>query len=330
MNFLLAEIATNSGKGCNRREPRPAAGFRELPALLFLIALISYLLIAEPKFGSSTNLLTVARETSIVGIMGAGMTMVIITAGIDLSVASVLAFSAGVMAMLVVGGASLWVSVASGLAVGTACGGLNGLLITQLRIPPIIATLGTMSILRAGVTLYTGAKWIGPLPNALYPIGTGCAPLVLLILVTLVLTLFMRGSATGRHIYAVGGNEEAVRLSGVSPAKVKLVVYLLNGLFAAVAGVIMASSMSSAQSNMAWGYELNVIAAVVIGGTSINGGRGSIFGTILGAAIMAVLSNALILQGIHPYWHKVITGAIILAAVMVDRLRFARNNEGSA
>ncbi|MCX6375376.1 MAG: ABC transporter permease [Armatimonadetes bacterium] len=303
------------------RESYRASGFRELPALVFLALIVSSLWILDPNFSRPMNLLTTAREMAVIGIMGAGMTMVILTAGIDLSVASVLAFSAAVMAKLMVRGDGVWPSVGAALAIGTACGAGNAFLINRLKIPPIITTLGTMGILRAGVTLYTQAKWIGPLPKAFYFVGTGYTPVLLLILVTAAAGIFLLRSRSGRYVSAVGGNEEAVRLSGVSVGRTKFLVYTVNGLLASVAGLIVASSMSSAQSNMATGYELNVIAAVVIGGTSINGGQGSVLGTVIGAAIIAVLYNALILLGVPIYWHKVITGAVILTAVLFDRIR---------
>ena len=312
-------------------ELRPApkenrlAGVRELPAFAFLVLIVCALWLHEPNFSSPTNLLTIARDMAVVGIMGTGMTMVILTGGIDLSVASVLAFSAAVMARMMMGGVDTWPAVAAALAVGTACGAGNALLITHLRIPPIIATLGTMGILRAGVTLYTRARWIGPLPQDFYFVGTGYAPVILLAVVVTVSGFFLARWRHGRYVYAVGGSEEAVRLSGVSVKRTKLLVYTANGLLASISGLIIASSMSSAQSNMAMGYELNVIAAVVIGGTSIAGGQGSVLGTIIGAAIMAVLYNALILlgasAGVSIYWHKVITGGVILTAVLFDRLR---------
>lgn len=297
---------------------------RELPALVFLFLLVAGIWATAPNFGSSTNLLAIAQDMAIVGVMGVGMTMVILTAGIDLSVASILAFSAAVMAMLMVGGTHIWLSVLAALAVGTACGMGNAILVTWLRIPPIITTLGTMGILRAGVTLYTGAKWIGPLPQSFQFVGTGWTPVVLLAVVTVAFTLFLSQVRLGRYVHAVGGNEEAVRLSGIRVNKVKFAVYALNGLLAAVSGLILASSMSSAQSNMAMGYELSVIAAVVIGGTSITGGKGSVPGTIAGAAIMSVLYSALILLGVSKYWHKLIIGGVILAAVLFDRLRYVR------
>jgi ribose transport system permease protein len=307
-------------------KPIRTSTFRELPALVFLVLAAAALWRMAPNFGNSTNLLTTARDMAVVGIMGAGMTMVILTSGIDLSVASVLAFSAAVMAKMMVGGTSVLPSVIAALAVGTACGAGNALLINQLKIPPIIATLGTMSILRAGLTLYTEAKWIGPLPTAFYFVGTGYTPVIILVVVALIGSLFLLRARPGRYVYALGGNEEAVRLSGVSVVRTKFLVYTLNGLLASVAGLIVASSMSSVQSNMATGYEMNVIAAVVIGGTSMAGGRGSILGTIIGAAIMAVLYNALILLGIPIYWHKVITGGVILTAVLFDRIRLFRQS----
>ena len=302
-------------------KPSRTSTFRELPALVFLILAVSALWRMAPNFGNSTNLLTTARDMAVVGIMGAGMTMVILTSGIDLSVASVLAFSAAVMAKMMVGGAGVVPSVIAALAVGTLCGMGNALLINQLKIPPIIATLGAMGILRAGVTLYTRAKWIGPLPRSFDFVGTGYTPVIMLVAVAITGSLLLLRTRPGRYVCALGGNEEAVRLSGVSVVRTKFLVYTLNGLLASVAGLVVASSMSSAQSNMATGYELNVVAAVVIGGTSIAGGRGSILGTIIGAAIMAVLYNALILLGIPIYWHKVITGGVILTAVLFDRIR---------
>jgi len=318
----VADTAARSAELRSSQETNRLAQLRELPALVFLGVIVCALWFREPNFGSSTNLLTTARDMAVVGIMGAGMTMVILTAGIDLSVASVLAFSAAVMGKMMLGGADIWLAVTAALGVGTACGALNALLITRLRIPPIIATLGTMGILRAGVTLYTHAKWIGPLPQRFYFVGTGCTPIILLAFVATACSIFLLRSRPGRYVHAVGGNEEAVRLSGVGVNRTKFIVYALNGLLASVAGLIMASSMSSAQSNMAMGYELNVIAAVVIGGTSIAGGQGSVLGTVIGAAIMAVLYNALILLEIPIYWHKVITGGVILSAVLVDKLRF--------
>ena len=304
-----------------KSEKAHGLSFRELPALIFLALIVAILWLYQPNFGSTTNLLTTAREIAVVGIMGVGMTMVILTSGIDLSVASILAFGAAVMARMMVGGSSIWLSVLACLAVGTACGVGNALLITRLRIPPIITTLGTMGILRAGVTLYTGAEWIGPLPNSFAVVGTGYWPILVLLLVAVTFGLLLSRVAAGRYVYATGGNEEAVRLSGISVNRTKFIVYALNGLLASIAGLIMASSMSSAQANMAMGYELNVIAAVVIGGTSIAGGQGSVLGTIIGAAIMAVLYNALILLGVPIYWHKVITGGVILTAVLFDRIR---------
>ena len=228
------------------------------------------------------------------------------------------------MAKLMMGGVGSAECVAAALAVGALCGMGNAFLINRLGIPPIITTLGTMGILRAGVTLYTDARWIGPLPKSFSSVGTGLTPPVLLALTAACATVFLLRTRNGRYVYALGGNEEAVRLSGVDPRRIKFAIYTINGLLASVAGLILASSMCSAQSNMAMGYELNVIAAVVIGGTSVAGGRGSVLGTVIGAALIAVLYDALILLGVPVYWHKVIVGGVILTAVLVDRLRVFR------
>jgi len=294
---------------------------REIPPLILLVSGILALRIAEPTFATPMNLLTVARDTAIFGVMGAGMTAVILTAGIDLSVASILAFSSAVTATFMMHGTSIAVSSLLGLLVGMACGIVNAGLITLLHIPPIIATLGTMSILRATTILYTDAKWIGPLPHSFAWVGTKYTPLIILVATTIGMGILLSQARVGRYVYAVGANEEAVRLSGINTQLIKSIVYALNGLLAGVAGLILASSMSSAQSNMAYGYELSVIAAVVIGGTSISGGKGSVLGTVIGAAIMAVLANALILLGVPITWHKVLTGIIIIAAVLVDKFR---------
>ncbi|MDH7482439.1 MAG: ABC transporter permease [Armatimonadota bacterium] len=295
---------------------------RELPALVFLLLAVVFLWNKAPNFGEHANLLSIARETSIVGIMAVGMTAVILTGGIDLSVASVLALSASVIAILAVNGSNLLIAILAGLGIGTACGALNGLLITFLRIPPIITTLGTMAIYRAAVTLFTQAKWIGPLPAGMAFIGSKITPAFILFLIATITSLFLWKCRLGRYIQAIGGNENAVHLSGISVRKVKLLVYMLNGFLATVAGLVMASSANSAQANMALGYELNVIAAVVIGGTSISGGQGSVIGSVLGAAIMSVLYSALILLDASIYWHKLILGGVILAAVLLDKFRY--------
>lgn len=306
---------------------RPRAnllGIRELPALVFLTILIVGMLIFARNFGSSTNLFVIGQDMAITGIMAVGMTMVILTGGIDLSVASILTLAATVTGMLLMRGIGIPLAVIAGLGLGTACGFLNGALITWLRIPPIITTLGMMGILRASASLYTGGAYIGPLPMDFGFVGVKWTPVILLAVVAAGFAVFLSRVRLGRHIHAVGGNEEAVRLSGIRLNRVKQVVYTLNGLLAAVSGMILASSMSSAQSNMAKGYELNVIAAVVIGGTSITGGTGSIPGTIIGAAIMSLLYNAVNLLGISKFWHQLIIGVVILAAVLIDRLRSER------
>ncbi len=310
------------------RSSRPGAGSltaaRELPALIFLVVLIGAMLVFVKEFRSITSVFVIGQNMAITGIMAVGMTMIILTGGIDLSVASILALSATVSGMLMMDGVGIPAAVTAGLISGAACGLLNGALITWLRIPPIIATLGTMGIIRASVSLYTKGSYIGPLPIGFGSIGIRWTPMILLAVTATAFAIFLSRVRLGRYIHAVGGNEEAVRLSGVRVSRVKLLIYSLNGLLAAVSGMILTSSWSSVQPNTAEGYELGVIAAVVIGGTSITGGTGSIPGTIIGAAIMALLYNALELLGISKFWHQLIIGIVILAAVLIDRLRGER------
>lgn len=307
-----------------RSGARSLLGLRELPALIFLTILVAGMSIFARNFGSSTNLFVIGQDMAITGIMAVGMTMIILTGGIDLSVASILTLAATVAGMMMMRGLGIPLAVLAGLCMGTACGFLNGALITWLRIPPIITTLGMMGILRASASLYTGGAYIGPLPMDFGFVGVKWTPVILLAVVAAGFTVFLSRMRLGRYIHAVGGNEEAVRLSGVRVGRVKLMIYTLNGLLAGLSGMILASSMSSVQSNMAKGYELNVIAAVVIGGTSITGGIGSVPGTIIGAGIMSLLYNALNLLGISKFWHQLIIGVVILAAVLMDRLRSER------
>ncbi len=308
--------------------PQPGAGtllrVRELPALVFLLALVSSMLILVPEFRSIDSVFVIGQNMAITGIMAVGMTMIIVTGGIDLSVASILALSATATGALMIGGTNIWLAVLTGLGIGAACGFLNGALITWLRIPAIITTLGTMGIIRASVYLYTKGRYVGPLPMDFNFVGTKWTPIILLGVTAAAFTILLTRVRLGRYVHAIGGNEEGVRLAGVRGGSVKRTIYTLNGFLAAVSGMVLASSMSSAQPNMAEGYELGVIAAVVIGGTSITGGIGSVPGTIIGAAIMSLLYTALNVLGISFFWHQFIIGIVILAAVLMDRLRDGR------
>jgi ribose transport system permease protein len=299
---------------------------REFGIFLFLLAVYLLLFVLKPRFRDPEEQLRVACQFSWIAIIAVGMTMVIITAGIDLSVGSVLALAACCMGKLVEFEVNVWLAVAAGLLVGAACGLLNGLAITRLRIPPFIATLGMMGMAR-GMTYVITKGWYRNLPRNLVKfLGEGEAlqipvPVWIMGAVAIAGSLLVRHTTIGRYIYAIGGNEEAARLSGIKVNRVKLVVYALTGFLAALAGMIVAARSGSAQPSAGVGSELSVIAAVIVGGTSLMGGEGSVLGTVIGAAILGVIPCGLILFGFPPEWELVAVGMVIIVAVALDQLK---------
>jgi ribose transport system permease protein len=299
---------------------------KELPVFLFLMAMSVVLAITRPQFLNPANVEGMGRDLSMVGIMALGMTAVIITGGIDLSVASILALSAGLGAEAMVKGLSVPVAVLITLAAGTVCGLINGILVTKIKIPPIIVTLGTMSIFQASALYFTNSESLGPLPDSLGILTSGTNPIIILAVITIIFWIMFAKTKSGRRLYAVGGNEEAARLSGISVDRVKVYAYMLAGLTASMGGLMMASNTLRIQANDAMGYELNVIAAAVIGGVSISGGVGSALGAVLGGMVTIVLRNGLVLLQMPEQWTNVIIGTAIFAAAAFDRLRSRRED----
>lgn len=269
---------------------------------------------------SAGNLKVLGCDAAAVGIMSVGMTAVIVTGGIDLSVAAVLAISTLAGGAMIAQG-RVAAGCATALATGLACGAINGALVTAARIPPIVATLGTLYILQSGATLFSGGQCVLLEHGQLAFIGAGFRPLTLTAAVFAAGIVVTRFTRPGRYIYAVGGNQESARLAGISPGRVKMGVYTISGGLAALAGLVMMGIGSTFQANDALGYELAVIAAVVIGGTSIQGGQGTILGTMIGVGISAVLRNGAILVGLDARWTQAVIGAAIFAAVAADRIR---------
>ena len=292
---------------------------KELPIFLFLVALCAGLALAKHTFASAGNLRTMGTDAAAIGIISVGMTAVIITGGIDLSVAAVLALSALVGGGLISHGHT-GLGCAVTLATGLACGALNGGLITIARMPPIIATLGTLYILQSAATLVTGGQVVYVLGHLSF-LGNGFVPLAITLLVFAAGYAVMRLTRMGRYVYAIGGNEESARLAGISPARIKMAVYISSGFLAALAALVTMGVNNTFQANDVLGYELAAIAAVVIGGTSIMGGEGSILGTMIGVGISTVLRNGAILIGLDAKWTQAVIGAAILLAVLADRLR---------
>jgi len=301
--------------------------------LMIFIVMCVVLIISTEQFLVEDNIFSVLRQISFIAILAIGECLVIITGGIDLSVGSIFAMSSVVAAMsMAQWGASVVVGIIIGLVVGAIFGLANGLFITKLRLPPFIATLGTLSIARGLAYGVTGGYPISSLPQAFKYIGQGYIgpvpfPVVLLIFLGIIYTVFLRKTVLGRRIYAIGGNEETARVSGIKVKNVKLIVYVLSGVMASISGMATAGRLGVAQSTAGQGYELEAIAAVIIGGASVTGGIGTVFGAIIGAAIMGVLKNGLVLLSVSAYWQQAIIGCVIILAVSMDQLRFIRKRK---
>jgi len=334
-------------------EVRPVAGasgpsgetLHKLSALLTLALLIAIFAFGNAAFLSINNGLTILLQTSVIGILGIGMTMVIITGGIDLSVGSVLALSGTVTGMLVKTGMPVPAGMAAGIGVGALCGLANGLVITKMRITPFVATLGMMLIARGTALQLTGAAPISQLGEAFGRLGNGALfrmvekqpnglskvifpgipyPAIVLLIVAVAAAYMLHRRALGRHIYATGSNEEASRLSGVNVDRTKIAAYVLSGALAGLAGNILMSRLVTAQPNEGVMYELDAIASAVIGGASLMGGVGTISGTMIGAFIIGVLRNGLNMAGVSAFIQQIIIGFVVILAVFVDQLRSRR------
>ncbi len=297
---------------------------RELNVLTALLVVVALISVATPYFLTTNNLMGVFRAFSLIAIMSIGMVMVIITGGIDLSVGSVMGLSSLTTALGFANALPTVVCIAGGLAVGLLFGLCNGLLVTAIRLPPFIATLGTLSIGRGLMYIITHGVPLTPdTPDSFSLIGQGYVgpvpvPVVIMAAMTLIFSVLMRRTRFGRYVYATGGNEIAARLSGVKTGRVKLLVYMLSGVIAAVAGVISFSRYLSAEPASGFGSELDVIAAAAIGGASLAGGVGSVEGAIIGAALAGIIANGVVLMNINTYAQQAITGAVILIAVSLD------------
>lgn len=294
--------------------------------LVGLVAVCVAMVFASDSFLSAANLENVLRQVSINAIIGVGMTCVILTGGIDLSVGSVMALSGTLAAGLLVAGANGAAALAAGIGVGVALGAANGLFVAFAGMPPIIVTLATMGIARGLALIYTGGYPIDGLPDWARFFGSGKVlgvqmPVLTMLAVYALAWLMLERMPFGRYVYAIGGNEHATRLSGVRVSRVKLAVYTFAGLTSALAALVLTGRLMSGQPNAGGGFELDAIAAVVMGGTSIAGGRGSIVGTLVGALLLGVLNNGLNMIGVNPYVQNVIKGAIILLAIYIGRER---------
>lgn len=298
--------------------------YQKYQTLAIFFVLCFAIAIIEPRFLTVSNITNVLNQTTINALIALGMTFVILTAGIDLSVGSILAFTGAIAATLIAADVSLGVTLFVAIAAGGLFGFINGVFIAKLHIQAFIATLAMMIILRGATYVFTGGIPISGMTDPFLWIGNAKVSFVPVpVLITIVIAAgafyLLHKTRFGRYIYAVGGNEETARLSGINTSRVKILAYVISGVMSATAAIIVTSRIDSASPNAGTSFELDAIAAVVIGGTSLNGGHGRIVGTILGVLIIGVLNNALNLMGVPPFYQLIVKGSVILLAVVLDR-----------
>jgi ribose transport system permease protein len=323
MNTALSPMKPNSKR---------SGAIQQILAFASLIVLILIFSISSSNFFKFDNIIGILLSTAVTGILALGSTYVIITGGIDLSVGTVMTFSAVMTGVTITNlGLPLPVGILAGILAGMLCGYINGLAVAKMNIPPFIATLAMMMITKGLALVISGTKPIYFLNTpsfnkiAMGSIGLGIPNAVFIFFILAILaSVILSKSILGRYNFAIGSNEEATRLSGVNVGHWKIVIYSLTGIFSGIAGVIMASRLNSAQPALGAGYELEAIAAVVIGGTSLSGGKGTILGTVIGALIMSVLTNGLRILSVPQEWQTVVVGVVIMAAVYADMMRTKR------
>ncbi|WP_244271190.1 ABC transporter permease [Thalassospira sp. GB04J01] len=318
---------------------------QKFAAVFSLMALIVVFSVTSDAFFSVGNAMTVSLQTTSIALLGIGVTVVILTGGIDLSVGSVLALSGTVAGLLVKDGWPIWAAMSMGVLTGMVCGCINGFVVTRLRLAPFIATLGMMLIARGLALQLTGAAPVSQLGEAFGVLGNGSLfrtlsvganglpkvlfpgipyPVLIMIVMAIIVAFILRRLAIGRHIYAVGSNEQASRLAGVNVNSTKMFAYATSGFLAGICGIVLMSRLVTAQPNEGIMYELDAIAAAVIGGTSLMGGVGTISGTMIGAFVISILRNGLNMNGVSSFIQQIIIGCVIIGAVYIDHLRNRR------
>lgn len=304
----------------------------ELTTVIALIILMAVITIINSNFLTANNLLNLLLQVTSNALIAFGMTFVILTGGIDLSVGSILALSSALTAGLLGSGMPVTSAILISLILGCILGMMNGLLISYGKLAPFIVTLATMTIFRGATLVYTNGNPItkGLSDTFLFQfLGQGYIvgipfPVIIMFIVFIVLYVLLHKTAFGKSVYAIGGNEKAAYISGVKLNKVKIIIYSISGIMASISGLIITSRLSSAQPTAGASYEMDAIAAVVLGGTSLSGGKGRILGTLIGALIIGVLNNGLNIIGVSAFWQQVVKGVVILIAVLIDRFKVVK------
>ena len=320
---MSARSATQTGSVFTKALMRPGGGI-----VVLLIAICVIMAFLSPNFLTVTNLANLLNQAVFLVILAIGMTIVLVSRGIDLSVGAVLGLSGGVAANLMSNGVPMPIAFAAALATGVCLGIINGLVITKLKVPDFVATLAMLGVARGILFVWTEAiPFRGYMDSAYYFIagltpflGPVTAPIVVALVVALVSAIFLRRTPFGRHVYGTGSNPDAARLSGINVDRVKIRVYAISGLLAAVAGILLAGRLTTVHPEMGVGMELDAIAAAVMGGAALTGGRGTVFGAVAGALTLTLIQNAINILNINPYWETIVVGAVILLAVIAERV----------
>jgi ribose transport system permease protein len=318
------EVVSASGAAAALRRTESIERVRRLGILFGFVVVYGVFALLNHQFMTVPNLTAVALQSSINAIIAIGMTLVIISAGIDLSVGSI-AGLASVVAATVMTTQGVFVGVVAGLGVGIVAGAINGVLIARVGLAPFIVTLGTLALFRGSALVFTNGQPIYGIPEAFRSIFAGSlgpipTPVILAIVCALIVDFVLRRTTFGEHIVAIGGNEEAARLCGVAVGRVKALIYVIAGALSALGGFVLVARIGAAEPIGGTGYELDAIAATVIGGTSLFGGVGTIGGTLIGALILGGLRNGLTLMNVQSFWQQVASGLVIILAVLVDKL----------
>jgi ribose transport system permease protein len=294
--------------------------------VIALILLALSLTFTTETFLTGRNLFNVTRAFSFIAMAALGELAVIISGGIDLSVGSVMGLSGVMSAYMLDLGMPVVIALIVGLSVGFITGTINATLIAEVKLPPVIATIGMLSIARGFAYAQTKGTPIVLSSKTFIFLGRGevffiPTAVLILIIISVIFHFFLKNTTTGNYIFALGGNEQATAFSGINTKKMKYIVYILSGIFSSIGGVLLTARLGTAQSTQATGYELDIIASTVIGGASLSGGEGTVLGAVLGAAIMGILRNGLVLWNVYPYWQQIVIGLVIILAVSVDVLR---------
>lgn len=331
-------MAIEIEKAIDRQTHTPLSSMLSKPEFwVFIASLLACIVLSllTDTFATPQNLFNVTRNFAFVGIIALGMTVVIISAGIDLSVGSVLCLSAMVLAILLNAGYSLWLSAIAALAAALFVGAVNGMLIAYVRIPPFVVTLGMLSVARSAAMVLSQNKMIyqfGPDQDKFFWLGGGSTfgianPVLALAILAVSTGLALKWTRWGSHIFAIGSNEKAAVLTGIAVRRTKISVYMFSALFAGIAGVLEAGWLGGVTTNLGQSMELSVIAAAVIGGANLMGGAGTVFGSVVGAALIEIIRNSLTLLGISTFWQGAFVGSFIVMAVAFDRIRANRESD---